>query len=218
MPATPPARASRPSASTATWCPYAVEALGAAHGDPDTGGISVAAVATAFPSGRASRSIKLADTADAVARRSGRDRHGHRPRRVPLRSLRTRLRRDRRGQGGVQPRRRQLRPPQGDPRDRRAQHLRQRAPRILAGDPRRRRLHQDLHRQGGPGRDPPGHPAHARGRARLVPPHGREGRRQAGRRHPLVQGRDQVPGDRRRDRRRGVAARRTCSASAPPAC
>ncbi len=42
--------------------PYAVEALGAAHGQ-----IAVAAVATAFPSGRASRAVKLADTADAVA-------------------------------------------------------------------------------------------------------------------------------------------------------
>lgn len=47
--------------------PYAVEALGAAHGDPDDGGIHVAAVATAFPSGRASLQVKLADTADAVA-------------------------------------------------------------------------------------------------------------------------------------------------------
>ena len=47
--------------------PYAVEALGAAHGDPDDGLVSVAAVATAFPSGRASLEIKLADTADAVA-------------------------------------------------------------------------------------------------------------------------------------------------------
>ena len=45
----------------------AVEALGAAHGDPDSGLISVAAVATAFPSGRASLPVKLADTADAVA-------------------------------------------------------------------------------------------------------------------------------------------------------
>ncbi|AMB58111.1 2-deoxyribose-5-phosphate aldolase [Microterricola viridarii] len=51
--------------------PYAVAALGAAHGDPDKGGVSVAAVATAFPSGRASRSIKLEDTADAV--RAGAD-------------------------------------------------------------------------------------------------------------------------------------------------
>ncbi|WP_028050968.1 deoxyribose-phosphate aldolase [Cellulomonas sp. URHD0024] len=42
--------------------PHAVQALGAAHGE-----IAVAAVATAFPSGRASRSIKLEDTADAVA-------------------------------------------------------------------------------------------------------------------------------------------------------
>lgn len=41
--------------------PYAVEALG-----PDSG-VDVAAVATAFPSGRSSRSIKLADTKDAVA-------------------------------------------------------------------------------------------------------------------------------------------------------
>lgn len=47
--------------------PYAVEALGSAHGDPDDGLISVAAVATAFPSGRSSLAIKLADTAEAVA-------------------------------------------------------------------------------------------------------------------------------------------------------
>jgi deoxyribose-phosphate aldolase len=47
--------------------PYAVEALGSAHGDPDDGGVSVAAVATAFPSGRASLEIKLADTSEAVA-------------------------------------------------------------------------------------------------------------------------------------------------------
>jgi deoxyribose-phosphate aldolase len=45
----------------------AVAALGAAHGDPDNGLISVAAVATAFPSGRASLRVKQADTADAVA-------------------------------------------------------------------------------------------------------------------------------------------------------
>jgi deoxyribose-phosphate aldolase len=47
--------------------PHAVDALGAAHGDPDEGNISVAAVATAFPSGRASLAVKLADTRDAVA-------------------------------------------------------------------------------------------------------------------------------------------------------
>ncbi|MDO8338292.1 MAG: deoxyribose-phosphate aldolase [Microcella sp.] len=47
--------------------PYAVEALGALHGDPDHGLVSVAAVATAFPSGRASLDIKIADTREAVA-------------------------------------------------------------------------------------------------------------------------------------------------------
>jgi deoxyribose-phosphate aldolase len=47
--------------------PDAVAALGAVHGDPDDGLISVAAVATAFPSGRASLRVKLADTEDAVA-------------------------------------------------------------------------------------------------------------------------------------------------------
>jgi deoxyribose-phosphate aldolase len=47
--------------------PYAVAALGGAHGDPDEGLVSVAAVATAFPSGRSSVDIKLADTAEAVA-------------------------------------------------------------------------------------------------------------------------------------------------------
>jgi deoxyribose-phosphate aldolase len=48
--------------------PYAVEALGAFHGlDEVKGGINVAAVATAFPSGRASLAVKLADTTDAVA-------------------------------------------------------------------------------------------------------------------------------------------------------
>ena len=47
--------------------PYAVEALGVNHGDPDAGLVSVAAVATAFPSGRASLAVKLADTRDAVA-------------------------------------------------------------------------------------------------------------------------------------------------------
>ncbi|MEO8528636.1 MAG: deoxyribose-phosphate aldolase [Pseudolysinimonas sp.] len=45
----------------------AVEALGDLHGDPDDGKIAVAAVATAFPSGRASLRVKLADTEDAVA-------------------------------------------------------------------------------------------------------------------------------------------------------
>ncbi|MCU1635036.1 MAG: deoC [Cryobacterium sp.] len=47
--------------------PYAVEALGSAHAAGTDTGIKVAAVATAFPSGRASLTVKLADTTDAVA-------------------------------------------------------------------------------------------------------------------------------------------------------
>ena len=46
--------------------PYAVEALGSHHAAGTDSGINVAAVATAFPSGRASLAIKLSDTADAV--------------------------------------------------------------------------------------------------------------------------------------------------------
>jgi deoxyribose-phosphate aldolase len=48
--------------------PYALEALGGAH---TADGIQIAAVATAFPSGRASLPVKIADTMDAV--RSGAD-------------------------------------------------------------------------------------------------------------------------------------------------
>ncbi len=47
--------------------PCAVAALGSAHAAGGLTGINVAAVATAFPSGRASLAIKLADTAEAVA-------------------------------------------------------------------------------------------------------------------------------------------------------
>ncbi len=47
--------------------PIAVAALGSAHAAGSTTGINVAAVATAFPSGRASLAIKLADTKEAVA-------------------------------------------------------------------------------------------------------------------------------------------------------
>jgi len=47
--------------------PYAVEALGSLHAAGGESGLQVAAVATAFPSGRASLAIKLADTREAVA-------------------------------------------------------------------------------------------------------------------------------------------------------
>ena len=60
-PTRPTRRARRPppSASTPTWSPTAKQTLG-------TSGVNVAAVATAFPSGRAAMDIKLADTRDAV--------------------------------------------------------------------------------------------------------------------------------------------------------
>ncbi|SDN78139.1 deoxyribose-phosphate aldolase [Cryobacterium flavum] len=45
----------------------AVNALGSAHAAGGTEGVNVAAVATAFPSGRASLAIKLADVRDSVA-------------------------------------------------------------------------------------------------------------------------------------------------------
>lgn len=72
------AKAIRPDASDAATpqvaavCVYgdmvstAVDALGSEHTSKG-GSIGVAAVATAFPSGRASRRVKLADTEDAVA-------------------------------------------------------------------------------------------------------------------------------------------------------
>ncbi len=47
--------------------PDAVAALGSAHAAGGVNGINVAAVATAFPSGRASLAVKLADTREAVA-------------------------------------------------------------------------------------------------------------------------------------------------------
>ena len=43
----------------------------------------VASVATAFPAGRAALDVKLADVARRGRRGRRRDRHGHRPRRVP---------------------------------------------------------------------------------------------------------------------------------------
>src|SRR6185437_2901029 len=118
----------------------------------------------------------------------GRGRHGDRPRRVPLRPLRQGVRRDREGEGGRRPG-----PPEGDPGDRRARHLRQRAQGVAARDGRRRRLHQDVHRQDQPGLDAARDPVHARGdprcRGRDRPPRGDE----AGRRNPSRQARDPAP-------------------------
>jgi deoxyribose-phosphate aldolase len=46
---------------------HVVDALGAHHVSRDPHGVAVAAVATAFPNGRASLRVKIADTEDAVA-------------------------------------------------------------------------------------------------------------------------------------------------------
>ena len=129
--------------------------------------------------------------------RRRRDRHGDRPRRLPLRPLREGLRRDRPGEGGLR-----RRAPEGDPRDRRARHVRQRPPRLAARDGRRRRLHQDVDRQGQPGRDAAGHALHARGdprRPRRDRPHrrdearGRDPHREAGDPVPRRPARDARP-------------------------
>ena len=90
--------------------------------------------------------------------RRRRDRHGHRSRRDARRRLREGLRRDRRDEGGLR-----RRPPQGDPRDRRARHLRRRPQGERARDRRRRRLHQDVDRQDPAGGDAAGDARDARG-------------------------------------------------------
>ncbi len=46
--------------------PHAIESLGASWSAGEDNGINVAAVATAFPSGRASLAVKIADTSEAV--------------------------------------------------------------------------------------------------------------------------------------------------------
>ena len=132
------ARRSRRSASTRRWSP--ARGRGAARHAACT----LASVATAFPSGQAPLAVKLADTRGGRRRRRRRDRHGDQPGRVPGRPLRARsTRRSCAVQGGLR-----RRASQGDPGDRRAGHLRQRPPRLLAGHAGRRRLHQDLDRQG----------------------------------------------------------------------
>ncbi len=51
-------------------------------------GVGIASVATAFPTGRTSIEVRLADTAGRRRGRRDRDRHGDRPGRIPLRALR----------------------------------------------------------------------------------------------------------------------------------
>ena len=132
--------------------------------------------------------------------RRRRDRHGHRPRRVPLRGLRDGVRRDRRGQGSVR-----RGAPQGHPRDRRARDVRQRPAREHPRDGGRSRLHQDLDRKGDACRDAAGHARHARGHPRFPSPHRTCRRDEAGRRHPDREGGDRLPraSSTRRSARRG---------------
>ena len=132
--------------------------------------------------------------------RRRRDRHGDRPRRVPLRPLREGVRRDRAGEGSVR-----RAPPQGDSRDGRARHVRQRAPRLAARDGGRRRLHQDVDRQDQSRRHAARHALHARGDPRRPRRDGPHRRHEAGGRDSHCEAGDPVPraSSTRRSARRG---------------
>ena len=167
---TRPARRPRRSASTPTWSPTAKEALG-------DSGVKVAAVATAFPSGRAALDVKLADTQDAVEAGADEidmviDRGA-----FLVRPLPGGLRGDRRGQGGLRQADGRARTSRSSSRPASCQTYDNVRRASLAGDAGRRRLHQDLHRQGAAGRHAAGHPGHARGGPRL--PRGRPASRSA---------------------------------------
>src|SRR5439155_282166 len=108
-----------------------------------------------------------------------------------------------------------LRAPQGDPRDRRARHIRQRAPRIAARHGRRGRLHQDLHREDPQRCDASGGALHARGDSRRARGDGPCRRLQARRRRPRREAGDPASRARARDARarRAVAAAREAFAN-----
>ena len=176
----------------------------------------VAAVATAFPSGRAALDVKLADTQDAVeagadeidmvidrgAFLSGRylqvfDEIVARP---PAQACGERA-------------------PQGDLRDRRAADLRQRPPRVswlamLAGADFIKTSTGKVQ----PAATLPVTLVMLEAVRDFREQTGQHDRREAGRRHPHQQGRDQVPRDGQRDRRRRTGSTRTGSGSAPPRC
>ena len=203
-----PCRRSPPSASTPTSSSTAVD--GAAR----VSRVQIASVATAFPSGRAALATKLHDVRDAVAAGAteidmvidrGAFLAGHYLQVFDeIVATKAGLRR---------------RPPQGDPRDRRAGDPRQRPPRVLAGAARRRRLHQDLDRQDHPGGDPAGRAGDAARRCATSPTLTGELRgvklaggirtsKEAVRYLVMV---NEVAGD-------AVARPATCSGSARPAC
>ena len=171
-----------------------------------------------LPRGRAALAVKLADTRDAVA--AGADEIDMVIDRGAFLAGRYRqvYERDRRGQAGLRRGERPPRPPQGDPRDRRARDVRQRPPRVagsamLAGadfiktPPARSR----------PPRRCPSRWSCSR-RSATSAADRRAGRGEAGRRHPHREGRDQVPRAGQRDRGRRLARPRLVPASAPPAC
>ena len=108
-------------------------------------GVRVASVATAFPSGQSPIDVKLADVRDAVE--LGADEIDMVIDRGAFLSGRyakvvDEIVRVKEASGE--------RPSEGDPRDGRARNLRQRPPCLAARDRGRRRLHQDLDRQGQP--------------------------------------------------------------------
>src|ERR671916_760527 len=129
---------------TAAVCVYP-DMVAVAKEELGDSGVKVASVATAFPSGRSSLEVKLAETRMAVD--AGADEvdmvidrgaflAGH--------------------YGTVFEQIVGSQAAEGDPGDRRAGDVRQRAPCVLVGSAGRRRLHQDLDRQGVTGRDPAG--------------------------------------------------------------
>ena len=167
-------------------------------------GIHVASVATAFPSGRTSLEVKLADAKYAIE--AGADEVDMVIDRGAFLAGDYQLVYDE--IAAVREVCRRPGSPQGHPGNRRAGHAGQRAPCLVAGHAGRRRLHQDLDRQGQPGRHAPGHPGHAGGRTGLPGDSRPPGRRQAGRRHPHRQGRHPLPGSGQRDGGGGLARSR----------
>ena len=159
-------------------------------------GVKVASVATGFPSGQSPLEREARGDARGRGDGRGRGRHGDRPRRLPVRPVRKGLRRDRSRERGL--RRRAC---EGDPRDRGARDVRQRAPCLAARHGRRRGLHQDLHREGSACGDAAGHPRDARGDPRRVRRDRPDRRHEAGRRHPAGEAGDPVSRPRTRDPR-----------------
>ena len=176
--------------------------------------VQVASVATAFPSGRAALTTKLHDVARRGRRRRDRDRHGHRPRRVPGRALPAGVRRDRRDEG------------------RRAAtaHLKVilETGELATLDNVRRASWLALLAGGdfiktstgkvSPAATPPVALVMLEAVRDFADRTGDAARREAGRRHPHHQGGRPLPRDGQRGRRRAVARPATCSASARPAC